>query len=257
MTIPENFLNKKVDVIVDRALGDKHSEKYPKHIYPLNYGHIPNTISDDGEELDAYILGIYEPIESFTGKCIAIIRRTKENDDKLIVVPENTNFTDDQIRALTNFQERFYDSIIIRPEGYVEFNQLLPELTVSNLEKSINFYKTIGFTTVYERKVNKFIFLKYENVNLMLQEKSPSDKWSLAPLSYPYGNGINFEIDTDNIDKIYNNLKENGYEITFDIETNQYKNHDIIYINREFLVKDPDGYLLRFAESKSEGGQNE
>ena len=251
MTDSEIFFNKKVNVIVHRPLGAKHSEKYPKHIYPVNYGHVPDTISGDGEELDAYILGIYEPIESFTGKCIAIIRRTKENDDKLIVVPENTNFTDDQIRALTNFQERFYDSIIIRPEGYVEFNQLLPELTVSNLEESLKFYLTIGFNVVYERKENKFVFLKFENVNLMLQEETENDKWELAPLSYPYGNGINFEIDTDNIERIYNALKNSNYEITFDIEENHYKNGNITYINKEFLVKDPDGYLLRFAESTS------
>ena len=108
------FLNKTIDIKVDRPLGSKH----PKHgfIYPVNYGYVPNTTSSDGEELDAYILGIYEPLETFTGKCIAIIHRTNDNDDKLIIVPVNKSFSNDEIRVLTDFQEQYFESIIIRPE---------------------------------------------------------------------------------------------------------------------------------------------
>ena len=83
-------------------------------MYMLNYGYIPDTISGDGEELDAYILGVYEPVEEFTGKVIAIIHRTNDDDDKLIVVPKGSNYSDDAIRALTEFQERFFESIILR-----------------------------------------------------------------------------------------------------------------------------------------------
>ena len=112
MTNSIEFLNKIVNVTIDRPLGSKH----PKHdfIYLVNYGYVLNTVSGDGEELDAYILGIDEPIENFTGKCIAIIHRTNDDDDKLIVVPENENFTDEQIRELTNFQEKFFTSEILR-----------------------------------------------------------------------------------------------------------------------------------------------
>lgn len=107
-----NFLGKTIDIEIDRKLGTNH----PKHgfVYTVNYGYVPNTISGDGEELDAYLLGVFDPIEKFTGECIAIIHRTNDDDDKLIVVPKNKNYTDDQIRALTEFQERFFDSIIIR-----------------------------------------------------------------------------------------------------------------------------------------------
>ena len=80
----------------------------------LYIGYIPNTISGDGEELDCYILGVFEPIESFTGTCIAIIHRLNENDDKLVLVPEDKKYTHDEIRALTEFQERFFESTIIR-----------------------------------------------------------------------------------------------------------------------------------------------
>ncbi len=76
--------------------------------------YIPNTVSGDGEEIDCYVLGIFEPIDEFEGKCIAVIHRTNDNDDKLIIVPKEKDYSDDAIRALTEFQERFFESIIIR-----------------------------------------------------------------------------------------------------------------------------------------------
>lgn len=108
----KNYIGKLLEVKIDRELGSKH----PKHgfIYPVNYGYIPNTISGDGEELDCYVLGIFEPIKEFKGKCIAIVHRTNDDDDKLIVVPESVEYSDDAINALVEFQERFFDHIIIR-----------------------------------------------------------------------------------------------------------------------------------------------
>ena len=92
-----DFLNKKVEVVIDRPLGSKH----PTHgfLYKSNYGHIPNTNSPDGEELDAYVLDINKPSKFFRGKCIAVIRRTNEDDDKLVVIPENKTLTDKQIQT--------------------------------------------------------------------------------------------------------------------------------------------------------------
>ncbi len=106
------YLGKIVEVKMDRVMGSKH----PKHgfIYPVNYGYIPNTISGDGEELDAYVLGVFEPVENFKGEVIAIIHRINDNDDKLVVVPENKKYTDQQIRALTEFQEQWFESEIVR-----------------------------------------------------------------------------------------------------------------------------------------------
>ena len=113
MTDSKDFLNKIVDIVIDRPLGSKHSEKYPNHIYPINYGYVPNTISGDGEELDCYILGVFELLKTFKGKCIAIIHRINDNDDKLIVVPEGKNYSDTEISVLTEFQERFFKSNIV------------------------------------------------------------------------------------------------------------------------------------------------
>ena len=108
----KEYLGKNVIVEIDRQLGTRH----PKHgfMYMLNYGFIPNTVSGDGEELDAYVVGEFEPVETFSGKVIAIIHRKNDDDDKLIVAPNEKNYSDDAIRALTEFQERFFDSVIVR-----------------------------------------------------------------------------------------------------------------------------------------------
>ena len=107
-----DYLGKNIKIKIDRPFGTKH----PKHgfIYPLNYGYVPDTISGDGEELDAYLLGVFEPLEEFEGNCIAIIHRTNDNDDKLIIVPEGKEYSDDAIDALTEFQEQYFEHVIIR-----------------------------------------------------------------------------------------------------------------------------------------------
>jgi inorganic pyrophosphatase len=111
-TDPKQFLGKTVKVKIDRPIGSKH-EKFDIY-YLVNYGFVPNTTAPDGDELDAYVLGVFVPIEEFTGKCIAVIHRTNDNDDKLVVAPENKEFSDEEIKVLTEFQERFFKSIIIR-----------------------------------------------------------------------------------------------------------------------------------------------
>jgi len=109
-----DYLEKELKIKIDRPFGSKH----PKHgfIYPVNYGYIPNTMSGDGEELDAYLLGIFEPVDEFEGECIAIIHRTNDDDDKLVVVPKGKNYSDDAINALTEFQEQYFEHVIIRKE---------------------------------------------------------------------------------------------------------------------------------------------
>lgn len=106
------YLGKILKVKIDRKLGSVH----PKHgfIYPVNYGFIPNTISGDGEQLDCYLLGVFEPVDEYEGKCIAIIHRTNDNDDKLIIVPSDKVYDDSAIDAITEFQEQYFTHIIIR-----------------------------------------------------------------------------------------------------------------------------------------------
>ena len=112
--IGKDFLGKIVTVKMDRPLGTTH----PKHgfIYEVNYGFVPNTISGDGEELDAYVLGEHKPLDEFEGRVIAVIHRTNDDDDKLVVMQDGRNYIDDQIEALLEFQERFFKHEILRPE---------------------------------------------------------------------------------------------------------------------------------------------
>lgn len=245
------YLNKTVDVKIDRPLGSSHP-KYPDDIYLVNYGYVPNTVSSDGEELDCYVLGEYQPLEEYRGKCIAIIHRVADDDDKLIIAPENKNFTNDEIRLLTDFLERFHKSEIIRSPDYIEFNKNIPELSVSNLENSLNFYKTAGFKVEYDRPENKFAFISLGEIQFMLQEVTENNKWDVAPLTYPFGNGINFQLEVENLNTIYDNFKKSNYNLAFDIEENWYRQDNKLLGNKEFLIQDPDGYLLRFFEDLGE-----
>jgi inorganic pyrophosphatase len=107
-----DFLDRIVRVKIDRPLGSRH----PQHgfAYPVNYGYVPDTLASDGEPIDAYVLGVFDPIAEFRGRCIAVVHRLDDDDDKLIVVPEDRQFSNEQIQALVEFQERFFTSIIQR-----------------------------------------------------------------------------------------------------------------------------------------------
>ncbi|GAA0079045.1 inorganic diphosphatase [Clostridium sp. CTA-5] len=102
----KNYLGKRVNVIIDRQLSSKHP-KY-KFIYLLNYGYIPNTVSGDGEEIDAYIIGEFEPLKRYEGYVVAIIKRENDVEDKLVVCKDINKYSEDQIKALVEFQERFF-----------------------------------------------------------------------------------------------------------------------------------------------------
>ncbi len=113
LLLAEQYLGKNVSIIMDRPLGSKH----PRHgfVYDVNYGYVPGTQSADGEELDAYYLGVNRPLHAAKGRCIAIIHRLNDDDDKLVVVPEtHIDLTDSEITQAVNFQEQWFDGEIRR-----------------------------------------------------------------------------------------------------------------------------------------------
>lgn len=132
----------------------------------------------------------------------------------------------------------------------MNWNQMIPEFDVFDLEKSLEFYtKFIGFDVVYTREEDRFAFLQLDNVQIMIQEIDfENNKWQVDTLKYPLGNGINFQIDVTNIDEIYNNLKDNNYTIFVEMEEHWYRKENVLMGCKEFLVQDPNGYLLRFSE---------
>lgn len=112
LSLARTFLGRGVELVIDRPLGSVH----PKHgfTYPINYGYVPQVLAPDGEELDAYVLGKTEPLKTFEGVCIAVIHRHDDDDDKLVVVPEGMNFSDDEISEAVAFQEKWFSSSVIR-----------------------------------------------------------------------------------------------------------------------------------------------
>ncbi|MCB8954155.1 MAG: inorganic diphosphatase [Ardenticatenales bacterium] len=105
------WLGRRVRVVIDRPMGSRH----PRYgfAYPVNYGYVPGTMSGDGEELDAYVLGVAGPVMVFEGECVAVIHRLDDDDDKLVVVPAGISLNEEQIRAMTMFQERFFTSVVM------------------------------------------------------------------------------------------------------------------------------------------------
>ena len=101
------MIGKIVKVIVDRQLGSYH----PKHkniFYPINYGYVEGIIAPDGEEQDAYIIGVDVPVKEFTGKVIAIIHRYNDIEEKWVVASENASLTKNEIIEQVNFQEQYF-----------------------------------------------------------------------------------------------------------------------------------------------------
>lgn len=101
-----------VEVIVDRPLGSRHP-KYNEMIYPVNYGYVTDIIGGDGEEQDAYILGIDHPIQKFSGMVIAIILRKDDNETKWVVAPCGVKYSLCDIQKVVEFQEKYFDYQII------------------------------------------------------------------------------------------------------------------------------------------------
>ena len=109
------MLGKIVTVTVDRPLGSAHPE-WPEMIYPANYGYIAGIMAPDGEEQDAYILGVPEPVQQFTGRITAIVRRADDVEEKWVVCPPDMTFSKQEIAELIRFQEQYFQSEIIMEE---------------------------------------------------------------------------------------------------------------------------------------------
>ena len=105
------FLGKMVPVIVDRPLGSQHPHFEME--YPLNYGYLPHTQAGDGEEIDAYIIGVDQPVETFTGIVKALIIRKDDVENKLVVCPPEYPVSEEEIRQKTHFQEKYF-TILVR-----------------------------------------------------------------------------------------------------------------------------------------------
>ena len=126
----------------------------------------------------------------------------------------------------------------------MKFNKLIPELSVSDIEKSLKFYQKLGFEIMYERKEDKFYFLELEENQIMIEQIN--DNWNVGSLEYPFGRGINISMSLDNVEEYYNKLIKSNIKVFKELKISKYRVNEILYEDMEFLVQDPDGYLLRF-----------
>lgn len=106
----QTYLGRTVDIIIDRPIGFVHHVKGVTLHYTVNYGYLPGVIGGDGEEQDVYVLGISEPLERFTGRIIAVIRRKDDNEDKFVAAPEGMDFHQGQIAEAVHFVEKYFES---------------------------------------------------------------------------------------------------------------------------------------------------
>jgi len=129
-----------------------------------------------------------------------------------------------------------------------EWAKLVPELNVTDINETLEFYiNTLGFEMKYGRPEEGFAYLDKEGAQIMVEEVQQSARtWVTGPLEKPYGRGINFQIEIADVDALYNKLIDMDYALFMDIEEKWYRTGDTMGGNRQFLVQDPDGYLLRF-----------
>jgi catechol 2,3-dioxygenase-like lactoylglutathione lyase family enzyme len=131
---------------------------------------------------------------------------------------------------------------------------LIPELCCSNIKISLAFYTAVlGFEIEYQREEEGFAMLQRQDSRIMLDEiahnlKDMKRVWLADLLEKPFGRGINLQIRTSNIDALYTDVQQSGATIFLAIEEKWYRVNDIEVGNRQFIVLDPDGYMLRFAE---------
>jgi catechol 2,3-dioxygenase-like lactoylglutathione lyase family enzyme len=131
-------------------------------------------------------------------------------------------------------------------------NRLVPELSVKDIDNSLHFYRDIiEFKVLYERREDSFAYMSFYGSELMIEEVSGREDestWIIQPLDYPRGRGLNISIDCPNADSLVERLNVAEIPLRKPIEEHWYRGDDILYGQRNFLVQDPDGYLLRFAE---------
>jgi catechol 2,3-dioxygenase-like lactoylglutathione lyase family enzyme len=129
----------------------------------------------------------------------------------------------------------------------IAWAKLVPELTVANFEISLEFYQRLGFKVLWQREEPKFAYLDFEGAQIMLEHFHPTG-WNVAELQAPYGRGINFQIECSSASEIRDKALAASQGLYRELKETWYKQGDKSSGNREFLLQDPDGYLLRFSQ---------
>ena len=127
---------------------------------------------------------------------------------------------------------------------------LIPELQVLDYDKSLDFYTRLArFEVVYDRREENFAMLETNGARLMIEGLTiKSRSWLVGQMERPFGRGMHLQIEVQDVDRLYQSFKKAEYQIFFDLEEKWYRVNDKEIGHKQFLVQDPDGYLLRFFE---------
>lgn len=130
----------------------------------------------------------------------------------------------------------------------MKLNPLVPELYVSDFERSLAFYRDrLGFEVLYMRAEERFAFLEREGAQLMIEQSTDPERiWVAGKLDQPYGRGLNLQIRVGDVDRLHRSLVAAGAAFFVALEEKWYRRDDLLLGNRQFVIQDPDGYLLRF-----------
>ena len=129
----------------------------------------------------------------------------------------------------------------------MNFNKLIPELSVTDINKTREFYVDIlGFKICYERPEDKFIFVEKDGNQIMLEQINGN--WNVGKMEYPFGRGINFEMTISDVDAVYERIEKAGIKLFRKMEVKDYECGNETVHQKQFLIQDPDGYLLRFVD---------
>jgi catechol 2,3-dioxygenase-like lactoylglutathione lyase family enzyme len=133
----------------------------------------------------------------------------------------------------------------------MRFNALVPELTCADFDRSLAFYvDVLGFRVAYDRPEDGFAFLQLGEARLMLEQEN--DHWRTGPAEHPYGRGLNLQIGVKDADALRARVERSDHPLFRPLEEKWYRAGDRLIGVRQFLVQDPDGYLLRFAQAIGE-----
>lgn len=133
-------------------------------------------------------------------------------------------------------------------------NKLVPELMVTDLAKSLEFWVSfLGFTVAYQRLEEGFAYLDLDGAQVMLEQVDPlANQWQTGELQQPFGRGFNLQIDVATVHPVLQRLEQAAYPLFKVCADVWYRAGEVEVGQREFLVQDPDGYLVRLVERLGE-----
>ncbi|MDF2686937.1 MAG: Inorganic pyrophosphatase [Clostridia bacterium] len=247
------ILGKVVTVTVDRPLGSKHP-RYPDIVFPINYGYVKDIKAKDNELQDAYVIGTKKPINRFTGKIIAIIKRENDIDEKWVVAPISKKFYKPQIMEYLNFQEKYSESDFVclyeKSCGAVVYtikNNQIFYLLIKNRSKNVGFPK--GHIEIGETEEKTALREINEETGLTVKLDKKFKEFYAYTINFYIRKQVVYFLARFNSDKI--NIPKNEI-LSYHITTYKDAMHMLNYENERKILRNANNYLKNIKINKPE-----